>query len=546
MPWTPVEGQPFPSLGPLVAAWIEDNLVVPDGTYQGTPLRLSDDQYWHIFNLLRLKPSAEFDPYLDSRIIAGRSQVYNQSLYSRPKGAGKSPILGALCWAAFKGPILFAGWDAFGQPMGKPHPSPVVSVLGASEASTVNIWAAIQACADDAPLLKNYPDLMIGKTYVRSRLNKSMSMEFGTTSSDSMQGRKSTFGVIEESALLNPRNGGLDAANTLLKNAAKVSGTIVQISNAYVPGEESIFEATHVAVQMREKGLLKEGSGAEKIYFDHREAPLSTDITDYDQLMAGLTFAYSGSEWVDLEGILGQVWNPQLTEGDVRRFFLNQITSASDAWLTPDEIAKIAKPDVAIDGFDEITLGFDGAVREDATALVGCRVSDGHIFLIACWEKPEGVAGNGWEINREAVDTAVTNAFERYNVVGMFADPAYWSDYIDKWAREHGGKVRIKGSSAINPFYWQMNRNTAVIAALDRFHNAIIAQTVTFDGNKTLEQHLRNCRRRPSRAGMQVAKEKPTSPRKIDAAMAAVLAYACAAEARSAPAIVPDGIWRIR
>jgi phage terminase large subunit-like protein len=54
---------------------------------------------------------------------------------------------------------------------------------------------------------------------------------------------------------------------------------------------------------------------------------------------------------------------------------------------------------------------------------------------------------------------------------------------------------------------------------------------MSHDGSTTLTRHVLNARRRVSRSGVSIAKEHPGSPRKIDAAMAAVLAYEARADA---------------
>jgi hypothetical protein len=36
----------------------------------------------------------------------------------------------------------------------------------------------------------------------------------------------------------------------------------------------------------------------------------------------------------------------------------------------------------------EIALGFDGSLNDDATVLIGCRMSDGFLFPVGIWAKP--------------------------------------------------------------------------------------------------------------------------------------------------------------
>ena len=75
---------------------------------------------------------------------------------------------------------------------------------------------------------------------------------------------------------------------------------------------------------------------------------------------------------------------------------------------------------------DEITLGFDGSVSDDSTALVGCRIRDGMLFLIKLEQKPDGPQGAKWRVDRDSFDGRVRWVFNHYNVVGMFADTDEW------------------------------------------------------------------------------------------------------------------------
>ena len=47
----------------------------------------------------------------------------------------------------------------------------------------------------------------------------------------------------------------------------------------------------------------------------------------------------------------------------------------------------------AVKDGEMITLGFDGSLNDDSTALMATRVEDGHQFFIGVWQKPEGELG---------------------------------------------------------------------------------------------------------------------------------------------------------
>jgi len=93
------------------------------------------------------------------------------------------------------------------------------------------------------------------------------------------------------------------------------------------------------------------------------------------------------------------------------------------------------------------------------------------------------------------------------------------------------------------PIEWWTNRPTAMVAALERFHSAVLNGELSHGGDSTLAAHVLNARRRVGRAGVTIAKEHPKSARKIDAAMAAVLAFECRSDAVAQGAAVPEESW---
>jgi hypothetical protein len=186
--------------------------------------------------------------------------------------------------------------------------------------------------------------------------------------------------------------------------------------------------------------------------------------------------------------------------------------------------------EVVADG-DVITLGFDGSRQRargatDATALIGCRVSDGHVFEVGVWEHPSGPSGEGWQVPTTQVDAAVRNAFERWSVVGMFCDPARWEGYVAQWEAAYNKQLAVKASRD-HPCEWWFTggRMGQIVRAIDQFHSAVVDGELTHDGSYALTRHVLNARRRTTRSGTTIAKESPDAVRKIDAAVAAVLAW---------------------
>src|SRR6266704_1910690 len=519
MPWRgPRYPGELPTLGYHAIQWMQDHLAAPDrSVYQ--PFLLTREQAQFVLNLYVL------DPYTGSR-------RYRRAVYSRPKGAGKSPLLAALACVEGLGEVVFDGWDAYGEPVGKPWETirtPWVQLAAVSEDQTRNAWAPLLEMLRDGPAMDAYPGLEPMNTFVNLPRGR---IEFVTSAAISREGNRPNFAVLDQTEGWVPTNGGVKLAATIRRNLGKTSGVSVESPNAFVPGESSVAEASaEYAKQVAEGQARNTG-----LLYDHREAPPETDLVDRKSLLAGLKYAYGDAHWVDLERIADEVYDPATDPQDARRYYLNQVTHATDAWLSAPEWAARYRDNVVADT-EPITLGFDGSRSRtkgitDATALIGCRVSDGHLFEVGVWEQPIGPAGKGWEVPTVEVDAAVRGAFLRYKVVGFYADPARWEGYVANWEAAFVNKLRVKATVS-HPIEWWITGGRAgkVVQALEEFHSAVVDCELTHDGSYALTRHVLNARRRTTTSGIQIAKEHPDSPRKIDAAVAAVLAWQARLEA---------------
>jgi hypothetical protein len=219
--------------------------------------------------------------------------------------------------------------------------------------------------------------------------------------------------------------------------------------------------------------------------------------------------------WLDLERVVDEYWDPSSDPADSRRFWLNQSDSAVDAWIAGHEWAACADASKVVADRELVTLGFDGSRKRargvtDATALIGCRVSDGHLFELGVWEQAEGPAGEDWTVPTAEVEAAVEDAFRRFTVVGFFADPARWEGFVAKWEAKHGKKLKVKASRE-HPVEWWMTggRSLYIVRALEEFHSAVVDVELTHDGAYALTRHALNARRRPSRSGLQIGEGTP-------------------------------------
>ncbi|MFE3657268.1 terminase [Streptomyces sp. NPDC059165] len=536
MPWRgpEFEGE-LPTLGYAVLDWMLEMLAAPDRPdYE--PFVPTREQAEFILRFYELHPGT------------GKRRI-RRGVLSRPRGWGKSPLLAAIACAEALGPVVPAGWDATGEPVGMGWErvrTPLVQVAAVSEDQTQNTWSPLLEMLRLGPVIDEYPGLEPLDTFVNLPRGK---IDQVTSSATSRKGNKAVFAVLDQTEEWTRGNGGVRLAQVMRSNAAKIGGTTLESPNAYIPGMGSVAEDTAAFAKAIAEGRTREDG----LLWDHREAPPETDPTDRESLVAGLRYAYGDSSdhddgcvlhsppcppgWSPIERLVGDFWDTSNDPQVMRSDFLNQITHATDSWLAQPEWAACSDAGRIVADGESITLGFDGSRARargvtDATALVGCRVSDGHVFLLGCWEQPEGPAGDNWRVPVLEVLATVEEAFSRYRVVGFYADPAKWEGHVADWEARWGSGLGVKATRD-HPVEWWMTggRSNLIVRALDKFHSAVLDKELSHDGSSTLARHILNARRRKGRSGIQIMKEHPDSARKIDAAVAAVLAWQCRLDA---------------
>ncbi|WP_267309207.1 phage terminase family protein [Mycobacterium barrassiae] len=196
-----------------------------------------------------------------------------------------------------------------------------------------------------------------------------------------------------------------------------------------------------------------------------------------------------------------------------------------DAWL-PFGAWDACQVDRTVGPGERVTLAFDGSASGDSTALIGCTL-DGHLFVVDVWENP---GDPRWRVPRGEVTAAVDMAFARYDVVTMACDPWGWRSEIEQWAARHGEARVIE---------WNTAHASRMAPATDRLYQAVMTQAVSHDGDERLASHMAHCVAKATPQGDLVSKDKRGSPRKIDAAVAAIAAFDCAATTPTNE----NGVW---
>ncbi len=201
-----------------------------------------------------------------------------------------------------------------------------------------------------------------------------------------------------------------------------------------------------------------------------------------------------------------------MREPAFRRYRLGQWTGISETWLPWGAWESCTDATRVVTDGDRVVLAFDGSASGDSTALVGCTL-DGHLFVVDVWANP---GDRGWRVPRAEVDTVVAAAFDRWDVVELAADPWGWRSEIESWAKRHGEKRVLE---------WNTAAAQRMAPATDRLYQAVMTKQVTHDGDSRLASHVAHCVAKNTPLGDLVTKDKRGSPRKIDAAVAAIVAF---------------------
>lgn len=507
MPPFPLDGS-VSTLGVGVVEWMRDNLVQPDGPHAGEPFRPSPDQVDFLLWFYALDEHGRW--------------LFNLGVRRQAKGKGKSPFAAALALAEFLGPVRLDRFDdrVVGGCVGKPVTMPLVQIVAAAESQTKNTMRYVRAfCPKGGALAKRY-GIDVGKTQFYKLPEGSL--EVITSSFTAAEGAQSTFAVGDEPEHWTPTNNGDELNATILDNLTKTGGRMVHTCNAWKPGIGSVAETAWDDWVAQEEGRSR---ADQRILYDARVAPPDTDLSNRASLMRALEHCYWGSPWVVLENIVQRIWRASARPDDSIRKYLNRPTAPADAWVTQEKWALMSHPEIEVGNGDKIALFFDGSKSRDATALVGCRIEDGHVFTLGVWEPDPN--DDESTVDAAAVDAAVIDAFERYAVWAFFADVREWESFAKvDWPNRYRDKLKVWAvptGRPPEPIAWDMRGHSYEFAkAAEMVRQEIVEGEFTHDGHPATGRHIVNANARYYRDAVTIGKDSPASPRKIDAAVCVI------------------------
>jgi hypothetical protein len=511
------DGIPPPerTLGWQILGWTQKYLLQPDGPKAREAWVYTDEQARFLLNWYAVDAEGRF--------------VYRYGMLRRMKGWGKDPFAASLCCVEFVGPCRFGRWEN-GQPVAIPHPAAWVETAAVSREQTRNLMTIFPGMISQKAIDQFGID--IGKEIIHADRGRRR-IQAVTSSPRSLEGPRVTFFVKDETQHWLAPNEGHEMAKVIARNAAKSrdgSTRVLAISNAHAPGEDSDAEHDYEAWQKIAQGL----STATGILYDSLEAP-ATDLLDDVQVKAGVLAARGDSEWIDPDRLLAEIRDPRTTLAMARRFYLNQIVAEEDKPFDRKRWDSLVRLGYVVPKEALITLGFDGSLNRDHTALIGTEIRTGYQWVVGYWEPVN--RGGETSIPFREVDQTVDYVFETWDVWRMYADPYKWGTYLAKWAGEHPDKV----------VSWSTTLYRKMAQSLAQYRTAQMSGDLSHDGDRRFagaignaHKHMQNFRDDEGELMWVIQKERPDSPLKIDAAVAGCLSWQARNDA------IADGVLEVQ
>lgn len=487
--------RPRHTIGPAVAKWIERVCVHGPGDVLGKPIVLTRDEKRFLAWAYELDDEG--------------NRVVRRGVRGLPKGGRKTEWAAWIALAELAGPVRFDYWEEDGRrrvPRGRPVHDPYVVAAASTYEQADLLFNAARAIVQESPLSQFF------ETFDREIQRKDGSgvLVRVPAVAGANDGLRPTFCAFDET---HEWTGGKQRVHLVLENglSKRADAWSLSITTAGNPKVESVARSQYEYGRKVEAGEIDDPG----LLFVWNEATVPLAELEDPERLEEAVLQVNSEPWKRIDDLLRRYREIPLHE--FARYHLNVWTEPDEErWLPPGVWDELAEPDRAIPDGARVVLGFDGSYSGDSTALVAVSLDDRpHLEVVGLWEHPGG--GQQWTVDHDEVERTVYEAFRRWDVVEMTADPPYWGQQLERWASEFGPDRVI----AFNTFV-----RKRMAEAVSQFYQAVTTGSVSHDGHPGLARHIGNATLKETAQGAYITKESKGSPHKIDAAIAAVIGYA--------------------
>lgn len=533
-----LDEEPWPTLGPQIADFLEECSIYGPGSLKGQPYKVDAEFRAQLYRAYEVYPKGH--PW------AGRRRFKRVGISVR-KGLAKTERLAEIAYAELHvdGPVRCDGFDASGNPVGRPVADPYIPLLAVTveQVEELAYGALYVLCTEgpDADLFDATLDRIIRIGFTGRADGKAVAL---SNSPGARDGARTTFqGFDEPHRLVLPR--ALAAHETMVANLEKRSMEDpwgLYVGTAGELGEGSIAEGLHAEAEAIARGEIEDP----QLFYLHRDAgqvhdgedgktghDLSTIEGRVDAIReaTGAIGEYSPGQF---HSIARQWDRPTADKRYLQRVWLNLWIKSGAQAFDVKRWGELAVPEPIPDGAF-VGAGFDGARFRDSTGIVLTEIATGKQQLWATWERPvdsEGRDVDDWEVPEAEVTAAWEQIRDRFDLWKCYGDPPHWTETFGAWAGRWPDQFEE----------WWTNRLRAMAFAVREYHEAMDTGAVTHvsrPGNEldaAFDRHLAAAGRKDVKifddAGRQLYVLQKIHPdRKFDNTMAGCLSWQARLEA---------------
>lgn len=443
--------------------------------------------------------------------------VYSQGYLRRSRGTAKSPLAAVLAAIELCGPCRFGGWDKDGYPIAVPEPVPWVQIMATTIEQTKPIFDIVANCFPPETMAEY--GLEIGKeTIIKSGRNRGR-LHVIPNNPRSLRGARPTFIAVDETSELVDANQGHQSINRINGNLDKNPGgraRRLDLSNAFVSGEDSVAEKV-----LYDWSKQTEAWGYSHILFDCLEANPNLRLHIEEELREALRQAGGDATWLSIDRLVRAAQKPGGSVGAFRREHLNQIASDEDSLVSGQTYDRQATAEPLNPG-DRITLGFDGSLSGDGTALVAFRLRDRSFHLLH-YQEPDNTPD--WKVDEEEVDSQFRLAMTKYDVWGAACDLHPFESWVMAWNRDFGDLMKVSSSTTGPLIRDNRSARKDLTLGCESLVGQVESSKVIFRSSMRMRSHWLNAKRAENSYGFSFRKVTKNSTKRVDIVAACLMSY---------------------
>ncbi len=410
-------------------------------------------------------------------------------MFEVPKGNGKTPL---------------SAWIGLYELCNPNATSPLIPVAAASYDQADLLFGDLRTCAQESPTLKQVLEAFEGEVQIKHSPGKAYKVAAVAGTND---GQRPSVFLADET---HEWEGNKARVHLVISNGtAKRKDSL--ILNTTTPGSD----LNSLAGRMHEYGL-KVNSGEVKddeflfVWYGCPEDKF--DLDNPDELEMAVRYANpAAGAFLNVGDVCSRFY--QMPRFEFCRYHLGIWTSVGESFLPDGSWANCQNEQIEITRGQDVVLGFDGSFSNDSTALTIATIGAvPHCSVVKAWEKP-AESRHDWRVPVDDVENLIRETCKRYNVREIVCDPYRW-----------GRTYQVLESESL-PIVEYPQSPARMTPATTKFYEAVVNGNLTHDGNELLARHVANCMVKTDARGTRVSKDNKNSTRKIDAAVALIMAF---------------------